>query len=98
MIDALPKIGAVCLQHVRCGKPNCHCVLGARHAAWYLFWRESGRLRKRYVPRRHLRDLRCDIEDARRATTLNRKAAAEAMSLFQSLRETTREVERRWVE
>ena len=49
-IHTLPKKGSIHLQRVRCGKPGCRCARGERHAASYLFWREGGRLRKRYVP------------------------------------------------
>ena len=46
----LPKTGAVCAQWKRCGKPACRCANGAPHGPYYcLFWREGGRLRKRYV-------------------------------------------------
>ena len=49
---ALPKTGSVsvCPQWVRCGKPGCRCVRGELHGPYHsLFWREAGRLRKRYV-------------------------------------------------
>ena len=46
----LPKTGAVCRQWVRCGRPNCRCARGEPHGPYhYLFWREGGRLHKRYV-------------------------------------------------
>ena len=48
-VQTLPKKGSIHLQWVRCGKPGCRCARGERHAASYLFWREGGRLRKRYV-------------------------------------------------
>lgn len=47
--EPLPKTGAVCAQRVRCGKRNCRCAGGNRHLAYYLFFRQGGRLRKRYV-------------------------------------------------
>lgn len=49
-VEALPKTPAVCAQWVRCGKPGCRCARGEPHGPYYyLFWREGGRLRKRYV-------------------------------------------------
>ena len=46
----LPKKGAVCLQWVRCSRPGCRCASGKLHGPYhYLFWREDGRLAKRYV-------------------------------------------------
>ena len=48
----LPKNAAVCAQWVRCGKAECACVEGPGHGPyWYLFWRERGRLCKRYLRR-----------------------------------------------
>ena len=48
---ALPKIPAICEQWVRCGKAGCRCSEGHLHGPYsFLFWREQGRLRKKYVP------------------------------------------------
>ncbi len=48
--NPLPKKGAVCVQWVRCCQPGCRCSRGELHGPYYyLFWREDGRLRKRYV-------------------------------------------------
>lgn len=56
---ALPKIaeaaavlsGSVIAQRVRCGRANCRCSGGgALHGPYfYHFWRERGRLKKRYL-------------------------------------------------
>jgi hypothetical protein len=50
----LPKIeplpGVVCLQKVRCGKPNCKCAKGELHGGYYYrFFYAGGKLRKQYV-------------------------------------------------
>jgi len=43
--------GAVVAQYVRCGKAGCRCADGTLHGPYlYRFWREAGRLKKRYVP------------------------------------------------
>ena len=41
---------AVCAQYVKCGKPNCKCALGQFHGPYFAaFWKENGRIRKRYI-------------------------------------------------
>jgi hypothetical protein len=41
---------AVCAQYVKCGKPNCKCSLGQFHGPYFAaFWKEDGRIRKRYI-------------------------------------------------
>ena len=51
--SSLPKAASACWcrpQFVACGSPGCCCARGALHGPYcYLFWREQGRLRKRYV-------------------------------------------------
>lgn len=43
--------GAVCVQWVRCGRAGCKCASDRGHGPYYYrFWREHGRLRKKYVP------------------------------------------------
>lgn len=81
--ESLPKTAAapayrfaVCAQYVKCGKPNCRCASGQPHGPYYAaFWKENGRIRKRYIrladveqmrelseqPRQLLRDIsKCD--------------------------------------
>lgn len=76
---ALPKnsVGAVALQSVRCGKPTCRCASGTLHGPYaYLFWREGGRLRKRYLPADEVAGVRAACA-ARRAHEAARRAALE---------------------
>lgn len=41
---------SVCAQYVKCGKPNCKCALGQSHGPYFAaFWKENGRIRKRYI-------------------------------------------------
>ena len=63
-LETLPKTlpGVVCAQRVRCGKAGCHCARGPGHVAYYRFWREGGRLRKRYVKRADLAAVRAACE------------------------------------
>jgi hypothetical protein len=58
---SLPKMlpGVVCEQWNRRGRKNCRCVKGLLHGPYYYrFWREFGRLRKAYVPRDAVADMR----------------------------------------
>ena len=53
--QAVRRIGKSCflLQGVKCGKPGCKCAAGALHGPyWYEFWREGGKVRKRYHGKR----------------------------------------------
>src|SRR4051812_35403072 len=59
--EMLPKTlpGVVCEQWKRCGRKNCRCILGTLHGPYYYrFWREGGHLRKAYVPREAVADVR----------------------------------------
>jgi hypothetical protein len=61
----LPKMlrGVLCPQWVRCGRRNCHCASGNLHGPYfYLFWREQGRLRKRYVKPAEVQHVRACCE------------------------------------
>jgi hypothetical protein len=59
----LPKVGALCAQWVRCGTPGCRCARGELHGPYYYrFWREEGRLRKRYVRLDDVLAVRREIE------------------------------------
>ena len=49
-VELLPKAPSLHAQWVRCGTAGCRCRRGELHGPYhYLFWREGGRLRKRYV-------------------------------------------------
>src|SRR5437870_1010015 len=73
-------LGTVHLQRRRCGRPNCHCRTGERHAAYYLFWRESGKLRKRYLKV-------SELESVRDACTYRRLSASLRRGDFRAARE-----------
>jgi hypothetical protein len=58
-----PQPGTVHEQLVKCGKLNCRCARGERHRAFYRFWRDAdGRLRKAYVPRSRVEEVRAACE------------------------------------
>lgn len=78
---------AVCKQYVKCGKAKCRCQRGQLHGAyWYLFWREGGRLRKRYIKRK-------DVARVKRACAAYRqekKRHRDALRLFQQVSQLLR--------
>ena len=52
---------------VRCGRSGCRCASGKLHGPfYYIFWREGGRLRKRYVKQADLADVQAAVTAWRR--------------------------------
>ncbi|WP_390621241.1 DUF6788 family protein [Urbifossiella limnaea] len=88
--EPLPKTlpGVVCAQRVRCGKPGCHCANGQGHLAFYRFWREGGRLRKRYVRRADL----AAVRTACAARQRERQELADSWRKWRNLVAVVREV------
>ena len=92
--DELP--GVVLPQYVRCGKPSCRCSRKPKtlHGPYfYRFFRAGGRLRKTYVPRGQLDDVRAACHRRQRREREQRHQHTESQALFRALRESTREVE-----
>jgi hypothetical protein len=86
----LPKIGAVCEQLIRCGKPNCRCSRGELHGPYfYLFYREGKRLRKIYVKRKYVEMLR----EAREVKRRNRNLVLQGNKLLRDIRATLKDIE-----
>jgi hypothetical protein len=71
--------GAICVQWVRCGKPNCRCMHdGPRHGPYYArYWWSDGRRYKRYVRRAEAQEIASACAD-RRATECAERAQADA--------------------
>ena len=92
--DELP--GVVLPQLVRCGKPTCRCRWRENlHGPYYYrFYREGGRLRKTYVPRGQLDDVRAACGRRQQREREQRHRRAESQTLLRSLREQTRQLER----
>ncbi len=90
--EPLPKTlpGVVCAQRVRCGKVGCRCADGQGHLAFYRFWREGGRLRKRYVRRADLAAVRAACENRQRV----RRELADGWQQWRKLVTVVREVSR----
>ena len=63
--------------HAEC---TCHCRDGVRHAGYYLFWRERGKLRKRYLEAG-------DVQRVRDACTYRRFEAAVLRGDYRAARE-----------
>ncbi len=91
--DDLP--GVVLPQYVRCGKPSCRCSRreDLHGPYFYRFFRAGGRLRKTYVPRGQLDDVRAACHRRQQREREQRHRRAESQALLCALRERTREVE-----
>jgi hypothetical protein len=88
-VEPLPKSlpGIVCRQWVRCGKPSCRCAQGRGHGPYfYRFWREEGRLRKAYVPRKDVAEVSARCRARREEQRLLRTS-------FRSWREIARRLQ-----
>ena len=83
--------GGVHRQMVRCGKRNCRCTRGELHGPYfYHFWKEGGRLHKRYIKLADLDRVRAECE-ARRQCQQEAKVFKEQ---WRALRDDVREIER----
>ena len=93
LVETLHKIGSVHAQRVRCGKPNCRCARGELHGPYfYHFFRENGRLRKRYLRPSEVDEVRAQCaarKQYRRALVASRRKA-------QTLLAYLRELEQQW--
>ena len=94
--DELP--GVVLPQYVRCSKPSCRCNSrkpeDLHGPYFYRFFRAGGRLRKTYVPRHLLDDVRAACRRRQQREREQRHRRAESQTLLRSLREQTRQLER----
>jgi hypothetical protein len=81
--------GVVLPQWVRCGKANCRCASGKGadlHGPYYYrFWRERGRLRKKYVPQRDLEATRAACKRRQDQECRERMQRRKWESHYQSL-------------
>lgn len=61
------ELGIIRLEKVQCGKPNCHCVRGKKHKAYYLYYRDydeslERKLKKKYIPKSEVKKWRRKIQ------------------------------------
>jgi len=89
------RLGTVHLQYRRCGSRTCHCRHGERHPAYYLFWRERGRLRKRYLKAREAESVRSATNYRRLSSALLRGDLRTARERWRTLTAGVRKVEHR---
>ena len=92
---ALPKdgVGSVTAQYVRCGTPGCRCESGTLHGPYfYLFWREGGRLRKRYLRPDEVDAVRAACDERRGRDARRRAAIAAGRELWRALTARVKEV------
>src|SRR5271157_3066641 len=61
--DLLP--GSLCLSHLRCGKPTCHCADGPGHPVWSLTFMVKGKKRVQHIPKDWVEDVRRRVKEGR---------------------------------
>ena len=54
--DLLP--GSLSQQHLRCGKPNCHCAEGEGHTVWSLTFMADGKKHVQHIPKNLVEEVR----------------------------------------
>ena len=86
--------GTVHVQRRLCGRPACRCATGQRHVGFYLFTREHGRLRKRYIPSSEVEAIRAACDERRTRERVRRAVAQSAREDWRALVAGVREVER----
>lgn len=98
--DPLPQTtmfkGSVHLQRRRCGKPTCRCASGRpedAHVAHYHFWREGGRLRKRYLKAGEVEPTRERCNQRQIEERAMREAASASLRASQTTRALLRQIE-----
>jgi hypothetical protein len=91
--DSFPKValpGSLHQERKQCGTPGCRCAQGRLHGPyWVRRWREDGRLRRAYVPRDQVAQVRAAITEWRRLYPVPwsvRQALAELRRLEQEIR------------
>jgi len=87
--------GTVHVQRRLCGRPTCRCRRAHPHVGHYLFWREGGRLRKRYVKASQVAAVRAACDERRLRERVGRAVVQSAREKWRALRALVREVERR---
>jgi hypothetical protein len=50
--------GCLSQQHLRCGKPNCHCAAGYGHEVWSLTFMADGKKHVQHIPNNLVEEVR----------------------------------------
>jgi Family of unknown function (DUF6788) len=61
--DLLP--GSLSQQHLRCGKPNCHCAEGEGHPVWSLTFMADGKKHVQHIPKHLVDEVRQRVDAGR---------------------------------
>ena len=61
--DLLP--GSLSQQHLRCGKPNCHCAEGEGHPVWSLTFMADGKKHIQHIPKPLVDEVRQRVDAGR---------------------------------
>src|SRR6266536_3562811 len=85
--------GSVHIQYRKCGRQNCHCRNDIGHASYYFFYRESGRLRKKYLRATDVDLYRAACETRRRRKRMERAIVRQARTAWRNLTSVGRKME-----
>jgi hypothetical protein len=79
--------GVIIKEKVRCGRKNCRCVRENKLHGWYyyLYWREGKILKKSYIPKTEIDQLKQKIKQAKWKDMKDKKILKEYMKLFRQL-------------
>jgi len=74
--------GSLSMQHLRCGKPNCHCAKNEGHAIWSLTFMANGRKHVRYIPQHLVDEVRRKVDAGRKYQDAVRQVPAANAKLL----------------
>lgn len=83
--------GGVYVQRVRCGKPNCRCVYGETHTAFYFFTRQFGKLIKTYIRKSEVKAFSSVAAQAAENREFIRENKRASVALLKQMRQLLRE-------
>ncbi len=97
--ESLYKTPTLLAHRVRCGKPTCRCTTGEGHGPyWYLYWRQGGVQRRRYVPAIEVAAVRAVVAGRRAADRTERLGRERSIETWRGMRRWVRDLEHdgRW--
>ncbi len=84
----MPLKGVVLEEMKHCGKPNCRCNSGYLHGPYhYRYYRDRGRLRKRYVRPQDVQGTLARIEARRQEVAERREARRQLRLMLHAMKE-----------